>query len=258
MPHLWHLGHFRRTLGRVDRYRYQTNLGPSTGHLVTHGLILDAVAQTQGVTNMSNRTTGTESLDAVATMQTLAELERSRAELALAIEDTDDPTERVDVETRLEEVERAIARLGRDAERRQAAREERTRQEALSKTTERNALLASLVQLRDDLRGRYVEALARLDATPPVDARPLIAEAYERGRQTYALSHDLAEATGDRSRFALLYDVADQLTLRGGRTAETFLASLRGRRISVPTPWREDVARLRMLMPRAERIGNGG
>lgn len=142
-------------------------------------------------------------------------------------------------------------------ERLEAEHQRRVEQNA-AKDAERDALLAELTEHRDDYRRIFEQQLAELDHTPPFEAGPLVASAYEMGMRGYSLSHDLAAVTGDRQRFEMRYDVPDQLVLHGGRAAEAFLANQRGRPSTVETPWDADMARLRELMPRVARIGNGG
>lgn len=147
-------------------------------------------------------------------------------------------------------------RLAATAHQRIASVEAQRRQIAAD-AAERDALLARLLAQRDDLRACFVAALQTLSVTAPADVGPLLASAYQLGRQAYALGHDLAGVTGDR-RLAGRYDVTDQLALHGGAAGAAFVASLRGHVPAVPTPWRADVERLRALTPRVQRVGNGG
>lgn len=151
---------------------------------------------------------------------------------------------------RLEHLEQERARRRQAAERHRLADDERQRRMRAEHEAERQALLDRLIALRADLRGRFLATLDALDRTVPVDAGPLIVRAYELGRGAYSLSHDLASVTGDRQRFETRYDVPDHLALHGGPAGEAFVAGVRGGRPPViPTPWRDDVERLRDLWP---------
>lgn len=134
---------------------------------------------------------------------------------------------------------------------------ERARRTQADAETEHTALVMKLLAQRDEYRAAFVARVNELSVTPPADAGPVIEGAYTLGRQAYAISHDLADETGDR-RLALRYDVTDQIALHGGAAGEAFVASLRGHAPPVPTPFRDDVNRLRALSPRQSLIGNGG
>ena len=151
------------------------------------------------------------------------------------------------------------AALQRERERRSlqplAAAEARRRQTARQEE-EAAALLQKLATMLDELRSAFLAKLDELAVTPATHVQPVLGAAYELGRQIYTLSHDLVAATGDRQRFFRRYDVPDQLILRGGAAAQAFLSN-QGK-TQCATPWSEDIARLRTLMLRKERIGNGG
>ncbi len=134
---------------------------------------------------------------------------------------------------------------------------ERDRRAQAAAEAEREQLLDTLTKQRDNYRARFVAALYQLDTTPPGVVGSLLESAYALGRSAYTLGHDLAGVTGDR-RMAGRYDVSDQIELHAGAAGTAFVANLRGHAPKIPTPWAAAVARLRELMPHAERIGNGG
>jgi hypothetical protein len=136
---------------------------------------------------------------------------------------------------------------------------ERARRETALREKEAEALTQKFVALRDSLREQFVNELAVLAVTPQTEAWDVVEKAYVLGRQAYALSHDLAGALGDRRYAAQRYDVPDQLELHGGQVGKAFILGARGRPPVVPTPWHDDIQRLREIyVPSGPRIGNGG
>jgi hypothetical protein len=78
-----------------------------------------------------------------------------------------------------------------------------------------------------------------------------VAVAYTTGRQAYTLAQDLLSVTGDRRRFHRRWVVTEQLARLGAAQPVIFdfIDSIVRRRNvpDVPTPWRDDIARLRKL-----------
>ena len=158
---------------------------------------------------------------------------------------------------RLYELEHERDRRRSTAERQQLADAEAQRRAKITEETERDALLAKLSTRLAEFEQQHRDDLAELERTPQAETLAVVERAYISGRQAYSIAHDLFGATGDR-RFYRAYRVPDALSLHGGRAGDTFLMQIRGRPPKVETPWSVDIARLRELMPRVKRIGNGG
>lgn len=136
--------------------------------------------------------------------------------------------------------------------------QERARRDdaARAAASELDSLRDSLMAERDGYRRGFLAILDRLDMTPLIEQGPLVAEGYTLARQWYSLADALTVA-GERR--PPRWDGSDLLELHAPRGWAAFWARCGGRPPTVPTPWRDNLARLQELVgPRVTAIANGG